>query len=161
MTSKRDQLFPTTSIGRSQGSRLQHQSSHESLTAHPLLSSTPSAADFSPGTSGSASGSGTQRYVPYTPRQRVSPSPVTTITTGTAIHPPSPKFQQGDATSKLQLMNLKAAAQNVGLDAGSVGWAILEKLVYESEHQTNEWVEVWTAVASGKVNYPLVVSIKD
>jgi hypothetical protein len=56
--------------------------------------------------------------------------------------------QQGGATSKLQLMNLKAAAQNVGLDTGSVGWAILEKLVGS---EGGEWIEIWNALWVGKV----------
>jgi hypothetical protein len=47
-------------------------------------------------------------------------------------------------------MNLKAAVQNVGLDTGSIGWAILEKLVIESD--ATEWVELWAAVTSGKVS---------
>ncbi|KAG6902479.1 hypothetical protein C0995_016056 [Termitomyces sp. Mi166 len=135
----RDRLFPATSIGRTAGSRLQPVPSKELLSAHPLLSPSSS--------SDSGSGQTTPRYVPYTPRQRVSP---TAATTGTTAHPPSPHHQQGDATSKLQLVNLKAAAQNIGLDTGSVGWAILEKLVHESDHHDSEWTEIWSAVTAGK-----------
>ncbi|KAF7329907.1 VPS9 domain-containing protein [Mycena kentingensis (nom. inval.)] len=54
---------------------------------------------------------------------------------------------QPSATSKLQMVNLKAAAQNVGLDTGSFGWAILEKLVAS---EGGEWTEVWSALAVGK-----------
>jgi hypothetical protein len=141
MASKRDHLFPSTSIGRAQGSRLQRVDSHDSLTAHPLLTTNrPS----SPAPDQIINGA--PRYVPYTPRQRVTP---TATTFGTTVHPPSPQQQQGDATNKLQLMNLKAAVQNVGLDTGSIGWAILEKLV--SENDAAEWVELWTTVTSGKV----------
>ncbi|KAG6820412.1 hypothetical protein H0H93_000658 [Arthromyces matolae] len=136
---ERDRLFPATSIGRTGGSQIQRVPSNELLAAHPLLS---------PGHSfDSASGPASPRYVPYTPRQRVSP---TAATTGTTIHPPSPQHQ-GEATSKLQLVNLKAAAQNIGLDAGSVGWAILEKLVQENDHQDSEWTEILTSVTSGKL----------
>ncbi|KAG5730904.1 Vacuolar protein sorting-associated protein 9a, partial [Termitomyces sp. T112] len=62
----------------------------------------------------------------------------------------SPHHQQGDAASRLQLVNLKAAAQNIGLDTGSVGWAILEKLVHESDHHDAEWTEIWSVVTTGK-----------
>lgn len=56
----------------------------------------------------------------------------------------------GDATSKLQLMNLKAAAQKGGLDAASTGWALLEKLGTETDHSP-EWNEIWNAISFGKV----------
>ncbi|KAK0460569.1 uncharacterized protein EV420DRAFT_1267738 [Desarmillaria tabescens] len=133
MTTQRDHLFPATSIGRTQG-RLSRTPSNESLTAHPLLSPT---------------GDSPQRYVPYTPRQRL---PTTTAMTTTNVLPSASSTStqhQGDATSKLQLMNLKAAAQNIGLDTGTVGWAILEKLASETE-SAEEWVDVWSAVTNGK-----------
>jgi len=66
------------------------------------------------------------------------------------VHPPSPQYQTGDATSKLQLMHLKAAAQALGLDSGTLGWGILEKLVSDAEGN-EEWTEVWNAITSGKV----------
>ncbi|KAG6888143.1 hypothetical protein C0992_009515 [Termitomyces sp. T32_za158] len=139
----RDRLFPATSIGRTAGSRLQRVPSKEILSAHPLLSSSHSSSlSVENGPSQT-----TSRYLPYTPRQRVSP---TAATTGTTIHPPSPHHQQGDATSKLQLVNLKAAAQNIGLDTGSLGWAILEKLVHESDHHDSEWTEIWNEITTGK-----------
>lgn len=56
----------------------------------------------------------------------------------------------GDATSKLQLMNLKAAAQTGGLDSASTGWAILEKLGTETDHGL-EWNEIWGALSNSKV----------
>lgn len=62
---------------------------------------------------------------------------------------PQQQTYQGDATSKLQLMNLKAAAQKGGLDAASTGWAILEKLGTETDHGP-EWNEVWHAISAGK-----------
>ncbi|KAJ7594616.1 hypothetical protein C8J56DRAFT_927206 [Mycena floridula] len=138
MSSRRD--FPSASIGRTQG-RLTSNPSHESLNlAHPLLS--PNNSLSSPDTARS--------YVPYTPRQRV-PTPAAT-TTGTTLALPSvsSSASQPDATSKLQLMNLKAATQNVGLDAGSVGWAILEKLVSGETDNHAEWTEIWSIVTSGK-----------
>ncbi|KAF8074643.1 hypothetical protein FPV67DRAFT_1665396 [Lyophyllum atratum] len=140
----RDHLFPATSIGRTQGSRLQPVQSNDSLSAHPLLS--PNHSSSSLNEHGASPLTASPRYVPYTPKQRVSP---TAATTGTTVHPSSPQ-QHGDATSKLQLVNLKAAAQNMGLDIGSVGWAILEKLVYESDHHDADWTDVWAAVTSGK-----------
>ncbi|KAJ7248176.1 hypothetical protein B0H12DRAFT_1124170 [Mycena haematopus] len=143
MGSNRDNLFPAVSIGRSQG----HNTSSELLTAHPLLSPIPSSPNSPDHTQRSHSPG--PRYVPYTPRQRSAPSAATTtgMTThpsvvAAALHP-----QQGGATSKLQLMNLKAAAQNVGLDTGSVGWAILEKLVGS---EGGEWTEIWSALWVGK-----------
>ncbi|KAG6884291.1 hypothetical protein C0993_012436 [Termitomyces sp. T159_Od127] len=140
----RDRLFPATSIGRTAGSRLQRVPSKELLSAHPLLSSSHSSSS----SVDNGSSQTTPRYLPYTPRQRVSP---TAVTTGTTIHPPPlPHHQQGDATSKLQLVNLKAAAQNIGLDTGSLGWAILEKLVCESDHHDSEWTEIWSAITTGK-----------
>lgn len=150
MASQRDLLFPSTSIGRTQGTRLVRTPSHESLTAHPLLSPSNSG-PASPESSVSGTTNGAPRYVPYTPRQRAPP---TAATTGTTLTLPSvaasSQQHQGDATSKLQLMNLKAAAQNGGLDTGSMGWAILEKLVLEND-QWAEWTEIWSALTSGKV----------
>lgn len=153
MLSKRDSEFPVTSIGRSSGARLQQASAaHE---AHPLLSPGPSLSPTSDqetamaslGGGATLSTAGGPRYVPYTPRQRVS---ATSATTGTTVHPPSPQQHQGDATSKLQVMHLKAAAQSIGLDSGTLGWSILEKLVLDPE-VSEEWIEVWSAITSGKV----------
>ncbi|KAJ3575780.1 hypothetical protein NP233_g865 [Leucocoprinus birnbaumii] len=160
MTSRdRERDFPVTSIGRTSGSRLQQTTVPES---HPLGLHPPSLTDSS-----SANSSGfTQKYRTYTPRVRGTPSPAVgssqttlppTVTPGTLIHPPSPQHHQpaggGDATSKLQLTNAKAEAQNIGLDTGndgqSIGWAMLEKIVAESE--TGEvWAEVWNAITTGK-----------
>ncbi|KAJ8516880.1 hypothetical protein ONZ45_g5866 [Pleurotus djamor] len=138
--SNRDALFPATSIGR-----VPRTPSHESLTTHPLLA--PSSPQHDPNSTPTIS----SPYVPYTPRQRVSPS---STTTGTTVQSPvvtaSPPHQhQGDATSKLQLMNLKAAAQNMGLDTTSVGWLILDTLVGEADNGP-EWNEVWNAITNGK-----------
>jgi hypothetical protein len=124
--------FPASSIGRTTGARLQTTQD----VAHPLLSPTPDSAP---------------KYVPYTPRQRgVSPA----TTTGTIIHPPSPQHQQGNATSKLQLMHLKAAAQHVGLDSSTIGWAILERLGGSHDSELEVWNEIWHMVSSGKVRHP-------
>ncbi|CAL1715405.1 unnamed protein product [Somion occarium] len=46
-------------------------------------------------------------------------------------------------------MNLKAAAQKGGLDAASIGWAILEKLGTEIDHSP-EWNEIWNAISVHK-----------
>ena len=48
-------------------------------------------------------------------------------------------------------MNLKAAAQNIGLDGSSVGWAILEKFISETDHSP-EWNEIWHALSTDKVS---------
>jgi len=48
-------------------------------------------------------------------------------------------------------MNLKAAAQNIGLDTLSVGWAMLEKLIHESDHSP-EWNEIWHALSIDRVS---------
>ena len=136
MASKRDHQFPSTSIGRSQGTRLHRVDSHDSLAAHPLLTSDRPSSPLSDQLT-----NGLPRYVPYTPRQRVTPTAATA----------SPQQQQGDVMSKLQLINMKAAAQNLGLDTGSVGWAILEKLISEADVQAPEWAEIWAVVTSGKV----------
>ena len=148
MASKRENEFPATSIGRSSGIRLQ-PAVHE---PHPL---SPRPASPAPSESGPISGGatlGNPKYVPYTPRQRVAPTSATTAT----VHPPSPQ-QQGDATSKLQLMHLKAAAQNIGLDSGTLGWSILEKLVLDCDY-SEEWMEIYHAITSSKV-YSLLLLI--
>ncbi|KAI0630746.1 hypothetical protein C8Q77DRAFT_1063148 [Trametes polyzona] len=150
--SKREALFPTGSIGRS-GLNIQRDASHESLTAHPLLSpppvpspsTSPSTATESPATAASGP---TPRYVPYTPRQRGAPSPATTTTTtGATMHPATPPDR--DAANRLQLMNLKAAAQKDGLDAASTGWLILERFALEAD-RAPEWNELWNAVVDGR-----------
>ena len=156
---KRDSLLATGSIGRSHGG-LARTGSHESLTAHPLLSPTipgSSSSSISSVTSASVdtatAGMPTPKYVPYTPRQRGTPTSATTGTTmqpSIQVSPQQPTFH-GDATSKLQLMNLKAAAQKGGLDVASTGWAILEKLGTETDHGA-EWNEVWHAISVGKVS---------
>lgn len=145
-SNKRDHLFPAVSIGRS--------ASAEILTAHPLLSPTPSSPNSPDPIQRSHSPNGNvPRYVPYTPRQRGAPTAATT--TGMTTHPSvvaaASQQHQGGATSKLQLMNLKAAAQNVGLDTGSVGWAILEKLVAS---EGGQWSAIWHALSIGKVGVP-------
>lgn len=136
MASKRDHQFPSTSIGRSQGARLHRVDSHDSLAAHPLLTSNRPSSPLPDQLT-----NGAPRYVPYTPRQRVTPAAATA----------SPQQQQGDAMSKLHLINMKAAAQNLGLHTASAGWAILEKLTSETDAQTPEWADIWAAVTSGKV----------
>jgi hypothetical protein len=59
-------------------------------------------------------------YVPYTPRPRPAKPP---------------------------LASLRAAAQSLGLDAGSVGWAMLDRIAYEGD----EWAEIWTALTKARV----------
>lgn len=139
MATRKDSSFQSSSLGRAQGARLNRESnaSHESLTTHPLLSSTSSSGEIANGTT-------LPKYVPYTPRQRVT-------TTQVAVQPPVASFgsSQGGATPQLQLQNLKAAAQNIQLSPNSIGWAICEKLYSEGEKP--EWEELWTALISNKV----------
>jgi len=47
------------------------------------------------------------------------------------------------------MVNLKAAAQGIGLDITSLGWVILEKLSQDGE--TEEWSDIWGAITKGKV----------
>ncbi|KAI0339369.1 hypothetical protein BDW22DRAFT_1336368 [Trametopsis cervina] len=136
---------PHGSLSRAHGSALlQRTGSHESLTAHPLLSPTLAAPSTSTSTDQapiSTSTASAPRYVPYTPRQRAAPA---STASGVTIQP-----APGDATSKLQLMNLKAAAQRGGLDTASTGWAILEKLGTEAD-RGEEWNRIWDAIARSK-----------
>ncbi|OBZ66493.1 hypothetical protein A0H81_13570 [Grifola frondosa] len=150
--SKRDSLFLSGSVGRT-GVPVQRTASFESLSAHPLLSPPIPSPSGSSTDSHSPTQTPATRYVPYTPRQRGAPI---AATTGTTMHPsvtvsatPHAHPSQGDAASKLQLMNLKAAAQRAGLDAASAGWAILERLAAETDHGA-EWNELWSALSAGK-----------
>ncbi|KAH7908353.1 hypothetical protein BJ138DRAFT_1012992 [Hygrophoropsis aurantiaca] len=122
MTQRREALFPSGSIGRVQGASIARSASRESLSAHPLASTSEVtvARDISPG----------QKYVPYTPRQRIT----TTTTTSTPA-----------TTSKAQTVNAKAAAASIGVDTGSLGMAMVDKLTSEGE----EWGEIWTAITKG------------
>lgn len=150
---KRESLFPATSIGRSQGQRLTRTPSHESLTAHPLLS--PNNSDLNIATIGQenvVSPAPSPKYVPYTPRQRPAAAAATVTVSSPSSSPatPSSSAPQPDATSKLQVMNMKAEAQTIGLDTGSIGWAMLEKLISETENWA-DWTEIWSALTSSKV----------
>jgi hypothetical protein len=159
MSSRRDDLFPSGSIGRSQGLIIQRTPSpapsltRETLTAHPLFSPSPSSAPVTSSTAPTsdaqdASAPGT-RYATYTPRHRTAPTTGTTLQSSLSV---SPQQQPGGsaAATKLQLVNLKAYAQSIGLETNSLGWEILEKLV--AEHDNNpEWADIWTALAMGKV----------
>lgn len=148
MAERRDVPLQVQSLGRAGGARLRQQNaSHESLTAHPLLSSSPSTATTSE-TKSAANESAVPRYVPYTPRQR--PATTAQPTTGTSSQPPTSIFgTQPGATPQLQLQNLKAVAQTISLPSGSVGWAICEKLCTEGDKQ--EWDDIWKALVQQKV----------
>ena len=165
MTTRKVPPFVASSLGRAQGQQLRRDNnpSYESLTSHPLLSPPPtsttsgtsSPADInslnvpamivsSPQPSlGSPTESSSPKYVPYTPRHRVSTSQVT------AQPSPPTVGAAGGVTPQLQLQNLRAAAQDAQLTAGSVGWAICEKLYQEGEGA--EWEDVWSAVTSNRV----------
>lgn len=145
MTVKRE-AFPASSIGRSSSSSLnviQRTDSHDSVSAHPLLSPTPG----SPPVGSNSEASSTPRYVPYTPRQR----PVASSThSAVSVSAQQSQMQsQTTATGQLQLMNLKSAAQGIGIDNGSVGWMMLERLVADGDKE--EWADIWSALTTGKV----------
>lgn len=157
MSGRRDDLFPSGSIGRSQGLFIQRAPSpapsltRETLTAHPLLSPNPSSAPASTAPSSDAQDATTpgMRYATYTPRHRTAPTTGTTLQSSLSV---SPQQQPGGsaAATKLQLMNLKAGAQSIGLETNSLGWEILEKLV--AEHDNNpEWADIWSALTIGMV----------
>lgn len=173
MTGRGSTLRPSSPAGLGQP-RVHRVPSSESLTTHPLLSPASSSLNVStvpPATSSvetspdrnlSASTAAATvsnaapppKYLPYTPRhQRV---PAGSATTGTTVSSPvsvSPHQHQGGvatATSKLQLQNLKAVAQEHGLDVTSLGWAMLEEIIMGSDHSV-AWSEIWNAIAVGKV----------
>ncbi|KZS94535.1 hypothetical protein SISNIDRAFT_453467 [Sistotremastrum niveocremeum HHB9708] len=162
MASPSNALHPDASAGRAHGISIHRTPSRESLTAHPLLSPTPGIPTSSTSTppvdiaSSPTSTSTTAtppRYAPYTPKHHrpipVSLSPTTQSTVASApVSKPVTSGPAGSATSKLQMQNLKAAAQTIGLNAGSLGWNMLEALV--NEGNAPEWEEVWSAITIGK-----------
>ncbi len=54
-------------------------------------------------------------------------------------------------------LKLKAAVHDIGLDMGSVGWAILERLIgMHTVHggwtgEGSEWEEIWRVITTEKV----------
>jgi hypothetical protein len=156
MSSNRDSLFPSSgSIGRAQGAGVSRPVSpspslREPLATHPLLSPSPPTSLVNPSSDSSTTVyPATARYTPYTPRNRVASPAIT----GTTNHSPlsvSTQQHHGDAATKLHIMNLKAAAQKLGLEANSLGWTILEKLTNERD-QGSEWDEIWAALTTGQV----------
>ena len=160
MSTRKEPIF-VSSLGRTQGTKLirEGNASHDSLASHPLLSPSPSISTSSAtdarlnvtpspisATDSPNGSSNSPKYVPYTPRHRVSTSQVTAQSS-----PPSlGGITGGGATPQLQLQNLKAAAQNAQLTTGSIGWVICEKLFQEGE--SSEWEDIWTAVVTNKVS---------
>ncbi|KAF8739059.1 VPS9 domain, partial [Rhizoctonia solani] len=156
MPNKQDSNLSTISLGQTGSAKMQRTPSHESLTAHPLLSPPPSQLeqDTQP----------TPRYVPYTPRHRTqhsssvpatSTSPQPTISISNSTSNPSFQASAGSfgVTGRLQLQNLKAEAQAIGLGNESVGWAILERLcssVPYPENERPEWDEIWDLLTKGQ-----------
>ncbi|KAI9464818.1 hypothetical protein F5148DRAFT_999971 [Russula earlei] len=162
MSSRRDDLFPSGSIGRSQGLFIQRTPSpapsltRETLTAHPLLSPTPVSAPISAAPTSDAQETtppGT-RYATYTPR-RTAATTVTTLQSSLSVAQQQPPGGSA-ATSKLQLMNLKAGAQSIGLETNSLGWEILEKLVAEHDNSP-EWSDIWNVLTVGKATLLLPI----
>ncbi|CAE6479565.1 unnamed protein product [Rhizoctonia solani] len=149
MSSSQDSNLSPVSLGKAGGARMQRTPSHESLTTHPLLS--PPLGQLEQDTQPAP------RYVPYTPRHRAqhsasvpatstSPQPTISISNSTS----NPSFQASTnpfgVTGRLQLQNMKAEAQAIGLGNESVGWAMLERLcssVPYPEIERSEWDEIW------------------
>jgi hypothetical protein len=131
---RRESLVLSNSLGPTHGP--QFQSADSTLTAaHPLLSPPLSNAPA-------------QKYVPYVPRHR-SPSTFTSTVNSSAASPSHQADGTTTATTSLQLMNLKAAAQSLGVEYGSVGWAMLEHLV--TSDGDGDLDEVWSALTTGQV----------
>ncbi|KAF8757564.1 VPS9 domain [Rhizoctonia solani] len=81
------------------------------------------------------------------------PQPTISISNSTS----NPSFQASagsfGVTGRLQLQNLKAEAQAIGLGNESVGWAILERLcssVPYPESERPEWDEIWDLLTKGQ-----------
>lgn len=110
------------------------------------------------------------RYVPYTPRHRASPTATTSFASGVPIHSQTAaghtqhqSYHQNqtqpqlDVATRLKITNLKAAVQDIGLDMGSVGWAIVERLIgvhtfYDGwTGEGSEWEEIWKLITTEKV----------
>jgi hypothetical protein len=158
MSGKNSSPISTGSLGLASGLQIQRSPSRESLTTHPLLSPPPTQLEQEPST----------RYVPYTPRHRtqpsasvpapatsVSPQPTISISNSTS----NPSFQasasSAGVTGRLQLQNLKAEAQAIGLGNDSIGWAILEKLCSSApfpDSERTEWDEIWNLITKGQVS---------
>ena len=59
------------------------------------------------------------------------------------------------ASEKVQA--LKTAAHGLGVEAGSIGWTMLERLVgLDVEGDGEEWADIWSVLGAGKVRVPLL-----
>ncbi|TFK67707.1 hypothetical protein BDN72DRAFT_842723 [Pluteus cervinus] len=132
---------------------------------------------------GHTGGLNAPRYVPYTPRHRASPTATTSFASGIPTHSQiqtaghaqyqshhqqnqshaQPRSGLGDVTTRLQMTKLKAAVHDIGLDMGSVGWAILERLIgMHTVHdgwtgEGSEWEEIWRLITTEKATLLLPV----
>lgn len=154
MTSSRGDAFPSTSIGRTQGSGSQRPatSANRTLRAHPLLASDRASSPTLVDSEGSL-------HLPYIPRHRVLSSSSARENDQSLLPSSSHQRQQKqtDLTSELYFVHLKAAAKNVGVLPGSVGWGILERLVLSDGDA--EWTHIWNIVTSGKAT--LLLPLED
>ncbi len=150
--------FPATTIGRSLATH--SQGSSDSLP-HPLLSTSLVGQASQSATAQHArrlsdqpnDPLGQPKYVPYTPRHRAplgSPTTSTSAQQTPVVSVTPPQVTHGGATGKLQVQNLKAAARALGLNSGSVGWAMLERFVGEGDLEN--WHDAWGLVTSGKAS---------
>ncbi|KAH7093909.1 hypothetical protein BKA62DRAFT_834482 [Auriculariales sp. MPI-PUGE-AT-0066] len=138
--SSKEQHFPITSFGRSSGRTPAREalSERESPLHHPLLS--PAAPSLPTTTTTTANGAAAAGYVPYTPRQRPHAAP-TAPSVAPLVNPPT--------QSKPSATGWRAGAESLGLNADTVGWAILQRLI-EADNSGAEWDEIWTALESNK-----------
>lgn len=152
MAARRDtEPFPSVSIGRAGGSRLRAQNDPLLSSGSPRSSLDMTTAELKV-IAAAAAGTSPPRYVPYTPRHRL-PSSTTTTSTSPSVSMSTPQVP-GGATEKLQLQNMKAAAQAMGLMNDSLGWLMLERLVVIGEN--SEWDELWKLITKGKVRFIVI-----
>jgi hypothetical protein len=169
------------SLGRTGGRRLKPIASMETLgpsASHPLLQ--PSDPPERPAVNGLSPPSSTQYTVNYKPRQRPTSvgssthlhqstlPPRASTSTSTALSAPSlsvpfstkpvlttPQTETSQATSRLQLQNLQAAVQALGLDNDASGWILLVKLlsVAADPSRSEEWEALFADMSRNRV-YP-------
>lgn len=102
--------------------------------------------------SGSAAPTGT-RTTPESPGTQAPPAPPTITTTTTFA--PSPDDGAGPgAAGRLQLQSLKAAAQRIGLNNGSMGMGMVDAIFEKGARARadGDWADLLKVLTSGKVS---------
>lgn len=83
--------------------------------------------------------------------------PHTISATSLSVEASSSAGQGKDATHRLQIQQLRASAQNLGLPSDSVGYKILEALATEpASDEDISWQDVLTLASSDKVSDGMV-----